>query len=347
MRFLVIGCGSIGERHIKNLIELSCEVVACDIDDKTIRRIKKEYSIPVFKDLSKALNKPFDGVIVSVPTKYHVKTAKTIMEKGYNIFIEKPISNDLEGIDELIKIAEEKNLVNFVACNMRFHLCIRKIKDIINSKRLGKVFSARLEYGHYLPNWRPGKDYREVYSSHEKEGGGIILDAIHEFDYIKWLLENSVVEVFCDSDKLSNLDIDAEDTAEILFKLDSGVFVEIHLDYLQVEKRRSCEIICEKGTIFWESEGKQPEKAKIRLFSKEKEEIIFDNKIDLNSMYVDEMKHFINCICGKEKPIKTIKDGKEVATNAKKRNELSSGRRDFHPARTPLIKPRGTKSRIE
>ncbi len=300
MKFLVIGCGSIGERHLKNLIDLSCDVSVCDTSKNILTKIKKQYGIQVFSNVNNALKNNFDGVVISTPSNMHMKIAKNAAEKENNLFIEKPVSYTLKGVDELIKTTEKKNLVNLVGCNMRFHSCIRLLKEIVEKNTIGRILCAGLEYGHYILNW----------SRNYKTADDVFLNAVHELDYIRWLL-GDIKSIFCKSDKLSGLKI-SKDAAEMILKLDSGTLAEIHIDYLQRTKRRACKLIGEKGTVLWESKGKKPENAAVMLFSEKKEETLFDNEIDLNKMYVEEIKHFINCIKGKEKPMQTIRDAKKI-----------------------------------
>ncbi|MBN1431627.1 MAG: Gfo/Idh/MocA family oxidoreductase, partial [Methanomicrobiaceae archaeon] len=197
-------------------------------------------------------------------------------------------------------------LVSLVACNMRFYHGISKIKELISGGAIGQIYCARVIAGHYLPDWHPELDYRNSYSAKESMGGGVLLDGIHEIDYLCWLL-GDVEDLFCFSGKYSQLDIDTEDMAEMLLKFKSGAVGEIHLDYLQRAYGRSCQIIGEKGTILWDFNTK-----KVSLYSVEKREWqYFDEPegYDVNQMYIEEMKYFIRCIAGKEKSFNDINEG--------------------------------------
>ena len=243
------------------------------------------------------------------PTSLHIQSALAAAKQGCHVFIEKPISNTLDGIDELIDIARKKNLVVLVGCNLRFHPCLQFIKKLLDEKRIGKVISARVQMGQYLPDWHPWEDYRTMYSAHKSLGGGIILDAIHELDYINWFL-GDVNQVFSFSAKLSDLDIDTEDVAEILLRLKSGAIAEVHLDYVQRYPSRTCEIIGDKGSILLNiNEGT------VKLYTAEKMEWeVFEQPhgYDMNQTYIDEISHFISCIKGKEEPLISITDGLDV-----------------------------------
>ena len=310
MKFLIIGCGSIGIRHLKNIKSISNgEIIAYRTKNKNIKKLEDECYIKTYSNLTEALNQKPDAVLVTNPTSLHIQSALAAAEQGCHIFIEKPISNTLNGIDELINIVHKNNLVVLMGCNLRFHPCLQFIKKLIDEKRIGKVVSARVQMGHYLPDWHPWEDYRTTYSAQKSLGGGIILDAIHELDYISWFL-GDVTQVFSFSDKLSNLDIDTEDVAEILLRFKTGVIAEVHLDYVQRYSSRSCEIIGDEGSIVLNlKEGN------VKVYTAEnKEWELFEQPkgYDMNQTYIDEMLHFISCIEGKEEPLIDITDGLEV-----------------------------------
>ena len=309
MKYLIIGCGSIGQRHMENLTTMMAEeIIAYRTRKKPVRKLEDENHVKMYSNLTEALDQNPDAVLVTNPTSLHIQSAISAAKHGCHLFIEKPISNTLDGIDELINIVHKKNLVVLIGCNLRFHPCLQFIKKSLDEKRIGKVISARVQMGQYLPDWHPWEDYRTMYSANKKLGGGIILDAVHELDYVRWFL-GDVTEVFSFSDKLSNLDIDTEDVAEILLRFKSGAIAEVHFDYIQRSASRSCQIIGEDGTILWEpNEG-------VKLYSAERktwESFETPKNYDINQTYIDEMVHFINCIEVKEDPLINIVDGIEV-----------------------------------
>ena len=297
-------------RHLKNLKFVSeGDIIACRTRKKSIRKLEDKYHIKTYSDIAEALNQKPDAVLVTNPTSLHIQSALSAAKHGCHIFIEKPISNTLDGIDELIDIVHKKNLVVLVGCNLRFHPCLQFIKKLLDEKRIGKVVSVRVQIGQYLPDWHPWEDYRTMYSAQKSLGGGIILDAIHELDYIGWLL-GDVTQVFSFSDKLSDLDIDTEDVAEILLRFKTGAIAEVHLDYIQRYPSRSCEIIGDEGSIILDIN-----KGTVKVYTAEKMEWeVFEqpNNYDINQTYIDEIIHFINCIEGKEEPLIGVTDGLEV-----------------------------------
>ena len=310
MKFLIIGCGSIGTRHLKNLKFISVgEIIAYRTRKKNVRKLEDARHVKTYTNLTEALSQNPDAALITNPTSLHIQSAFDAAKHGCHLFIEKPVSDTLDGIEELIDIVHKRNLILLVGCNLRFHPCLQFVKKLLDEKRIGKVISARVQMGQYLPDWHPWEDYRTMYSAQQSLGGGIILDAIHELDYISWFL-GDVTQVFSFSDKLSNLDIDTEDVAEILLRFKSGAISEVHLDYIQRYPSRSCEIIGEEGSIILDIN-----KGTVEVYTAEKKEWeIFEQPkdYDINQTYIDEMLHFINCIEGKEEPIISITDGLEV-----------------------------------
>lgn len=309
MHFLVVGCGSIGQRHIKNLRHLGYKVSGCEVDRSRAARVKKSHQIEVFGSLSEALKGKYDGAFVCAPTSLHMPVSIEIAKKGINLFIEKPISNGLGRIDELSSIVDRKKLVVLVGCNTRFFPGFKLAKRLIDENRIGKVLSAKAECGFYLPYWHPYEDYRKGYSANKRLGGGVIFDDIHEIDSLLWVL-GDVKRVFCLAETVSGLDIDTEDVAEITLKFKSGAIGQIHLDYLQQTYRRYYEFIGERGVIVWDYI-----KQTVELYTeKTNQRRVYQESINTNReiMFVDEVKHFINCVKGREESVNNIPFARKV-----------------------------------
>ncbi len=299
-RFLVIGCGSIGKRHIGNLIALNeKDIIAFDIKPDRLQEVKSRFGIDVLDNLADAWSFCPDVAVITAPTSMHVSLAITAADHGCHMFIEKPLSHNPDSLEELLDIAKRKKLVTLVGCNMRFHPGLKQIKKMIDEGTIGRIIAMRIEFGQYLPDWHPWEDYRQGYSACAELGGGIILDAIHELDYIRWML-GEIDTVACISGKLSDLEINTEDTAAILLHFSSGAIGEVHLDYVQRTYSRTCHIIGGKGTIRWDYKT-----GEIAWYSAESREWqSYQNPPDWepNHMYMDELRHFLKCLSKEEHP---------------------------------------------
>ncbi len=309
-RFLVIGCGSIGRRHIGNLVTLQAgEIKAFDLQEDRRRDVMSQFEVETVSDLSQAWKHHPDVVLITTPTRSHIALALEAAQHGCHLFIEKPLSDTLEGVDRLLDVVKEGKLITLVGCNMRFHHGPATIKGILMENNLGRVCAALLDAGQYLPDWHPYEDYRNLYASRRSMGGGVILDGIHEIDYARWLF-GEVEEVFCFGGKLSNLQIDTEDCANILMKFSSGFSAHLHVDYIQRAYSRSCKVICEEGSIFWDIVS-----GPVKVFdasSKKWTAIDPPQGYDINRMYLEEMRHFLRCLDGKEPSVLDVRDSKRV-----------------------------------
>lgn len=293
MRILVIGCGSIGQRHAGNAAALGADVCVFDVLQESAKNAAEALKLKSFDTLESAFAWQPHGVIVASPHTTHVALAAQALQAGADVLIEKPISNNLEGVEALIQEAKEKRRQISVVCNMRYHEAIMALREHLDE--LGRLLYAQAHYGNYLPNMRPGADYRTLYSAKKASGGGVILDVIHEVDYLIWLL-GGVSTVDCKADKISGLDIDVEDYANINLTHHSGTHTNINIDFLKPFKRRGCEIVGENGMIIWQSEGKAPEKCVVKLFRNTEQKwvnLVDNDNVDANAAYIRLIQAFM------------------------------------------------------
>jgi predicted dehydrogenase len=294
MRGLVVGCGSIGKRHLQNLRALGVgDLGIVESDDERRQSAVSELGVATFAQLSEGLRWSPDFVLITTPTHLHIPQAIEVASQGCALFVEKPLSHTPAGISELSNLIQQRGLVSMVGCNMRFHLGPRKVKELLETGALGRILCARVHVGFYLPDWRPGSDYRQNYAAREETGGGCILDCIHEIDLTRWYL-GDVVDVFCAAGHLSSLEIATEDVAVLVCRHSSGALSEVHLDYVQRTYERGCQIAGEAGSIFWDFRDKQ-----VRWYDAASDHWTIFKQPDewqLNQMYLDEMQHFLDCV---------------------------------------------------
>jgi len=325
-RFAVVGCGSIGKRHVRNLLALG-ERDLLAFDPREDRRAEVEaLGVSSTSNLADVWSAKPEAVLVTAPTKLHVSTAIEAASRGCHLFLEKPIADvhDTE-LDRLLDLVSERRLISLVGCNLRFHPGLLKAKAVIDAGRLGRIVSIRAEFGLYLPDWHPWEDYRQGYSARSDLGGGVVLDAIHELDYVRWLM-GDITHVAALVGKLSRLSIDTEDTASILMRFESGTFGEVHLDYVQRTYTRACTVIGDGGTLSWGfGDG-----GGIRVFdgaTKAWESSPGPAGWDTNQMYLDEMSHFLCCLAGAAQPEQDVFEATrvlDIALAAKESSESCS-----------------------
>ena len=292
---LVAGCGSIGRRHIRNLHRLGVdEVLAWDTDPERLRETADESAAQPVESYDAGLAATPRAVLVCTPPHLHVQASTAAVRAGAHVLIEKPLSNTLEGVDELLNLTARRGLVTMAGYNLRFHAGLRKVKDLLESGIAGRVLTVRAEYGQYLPTWRPERDYREGYITRASTGGGIILDSSHELDYVAWL-GGQIESVYAVAERLSDLDMETEDVALMVLRLEGGVLGEIHVDCVQRGYSRECKVVGTEGSITWVfGEG-------VRLVRPDGEEF-FEIAPEANEMYLEELKHFLACLDGSAVP---------------------------------------------
>jgi predicted dehydrogenase len=304
MKALVVGGGSIGSRHLRNLKDLGIEQLGLvEPDPSRCQAAAAQGGVRIFAGLADGFAWSPDFVVVATPTALHSEQTLETVRRGLAVFVEKPLSHTATGLSQIAELVERKKIISLVGCNMRFHPGPAKVKQLLDEQRLGKILFARIHVGSYLPDWRPGTDYRRNYAAREATGGGCILDCIHEIDLARWYL-GEVQSVFCCAGHLSALEIETEDVAVMVCRHEQGALSEIHLDYVQRTYERGCQIVGERGSVFWDFVGKSVRwydaaTASWTTFPQ-------PEPWELNQMYVDEMKHFLQCLREKRPTILPI-----------------------------------------
>lgn len=314
MKVLIVGYGSIGKRHVKNLLKIpGVQIIVCTKVPVSSKKNNKR--IVFHNNLKECLEKkPRIGFITNETSK-HVKIATILAKKNMDLFIEKPLSHSLKGVKNLVNIIEKKKLISQMGCNFRFYPPIQNIKKMIEQKKIGRIISVQVENGSYLPDWHPNEDYSKGYAAKKSLGGGIVLTQIHEIDYLYWFF-GKIDKVLSVSGKYSDLNINVEDTSAAILKFHNNIIGELHLDFFQRPQFKRCKIRGTKGIIEWESENN-----KLRVFSsKEKKWKIIKiknnykltSKKKINKMYFEELTHFLNCIKLRRSTINPIAEGVET-----------------------------------
>ena len=298
MRVLVIGVGSIGTRHIANLRTLGVkDITIWDTDPRRCQEGAERWGVRAGRSLEAAYAAKPDAVVVCVPTSLHLPLARGAIQRGCDVFVEKPLSHTLDGVEGLTALARELGRVLMVGYNLRFSPQALQVNRWLSEERVGRVVSARLHCGSYLPARHPWEDYRQGYGARQALGGGVILDAIHEIDYALWFF-GLPEHVYCVSGRFSNLEIDTEDTAEILLTYAGGRVVSLHLDYLQRPHQRWCEVIGSGGWLRCDFVS-----GDVRLFEDGKQApTVFNERHDPNEEYLREMEHFLACAARRALP---------------------------------------------
>lgn len=245
-----VGLGSIATRHLKNVHAY----MASQGDGCLVDLYRSSLGRPLADDLLPLVNntylyadplptdRKYDAVFVTNPTSMHYETIKKFCKNTQSFFIEKPVF-DSTNVDETI-FEKIKGIKSYVACPLRYNAVLQYVKEHVN---LADVICVRAISSSYLPDWRPGQDYRKTYSAHKDMGGGVSIDLIHEWDYLTWLfgMPTSCQHIIC---KVSNLEIDSDDLAIYIGKNNKIAF-ELHLDYFGRQTLRTLDLFTAADTI--------------------------------------------------------------------------------------------------
>lgn len=289
MKFLIAGLGSIGRRHLRNLRALGQEDVILFRTGKSSLPDDELAGLPVYYDLNEALQQKPDGVIIANPTASHLGVALPAARAGANLLIEKPLSNSTEGLAELRKSLAETQKQVLMGFHFRFHPVLRELKEMLEAGSLGPALSAAVHWGEYLPDWHPWEDYRQSYAARAELGGGVLASLCHPLDYLRFLL-GEVTELSAWLGKLSSLELDVEDHADLLLGFAGGARAQLHLDYYQRPPSHRLQITCEGGLIAWDNATAC---ATVLEPGKEPRLLCPPEGFERNSLFLAEMAHFV------------------------------------------------------
>jgi predicted dehydrogenase len=321
-KLLVVGSGSIGSRHARNAKALGVDALAVfDRDAGRRGALAAEVGAHEFPTLEAALGWGPTAAVICTPPVDHIPTSRACAAAGCHLLIEKPLAASLDGLDDLTRLVARLGLGVSVAYQLRFHPAIARMRELVKSGTIGRLLSVRAEYGQYLPAWRPSRDYRETYTAQAGQGGGILLDASHEIDYVRWIAGEPTALYGCVG-RLSDLDMDAEDTAALVIRFADRVIAEIHLDCVRRGYRRGCTLIGSEATVHWDS-------AK-GLHLTLADGSTTDEPIapDANAPYVAELDAFLRCPDASG-PMATLADGRRVLDLVLAAREASASRREI------------------
>ena len=303
---LVVGFGSIGNRHTKNLINLGFKNVDIFRTFKNKTKYPKLKNIRFFSDFDKAVNeKNYKLMVLANPTSEHLNYAIKGAKKNINIFIEKPLSNTLKNTTLLQRLEKKNKIKIMIGCQLRYHLGLMHVKRVIDKKKLGKIYSVFCDVGEYLPLWHPKENYKKSYAAKKKLGGGVILTLIHEIDYLHWLF-GKFRSVYATGGSLTKLNIDVEDTVAGNIVTKDNIPILLRMDYWRNPPSRQLNIVGEKGQLFWDYYSK-----KTTIIFKNGKKIVkkLPQNWNRNHMFIDIINDFVTSILKNKKVKIPLKDG--------------------------------------
>lgn len=297
MKVLIVGLGSIAKRHLAALQILQPDVEVFALrsqpDASNWEGVKNVY------DLEAVIGQKFDFAIISNPTSEHKRTITELLRLHCPLFIEKPLHASLD-VEEVLPLVESLSIPTYIACNLRFLGCIQYLHSAL-LQTPQRVQEVNVYCGSYLPDWRPGQDFRQTYSAQASLGGGVHIDLIHEFDYLYWLfgMPRQTHRLLRSS---SSLDISSVDYANYTLEY-PGFVANVVLNYYRRDAKRTLELVLENETWLVDLRAN-------RVTCGEK--VLYASEESIADTYLAQMKHFLAVIAGQESSLNPIQEAFDV-----------------------------------
>ncbi|MDP2600229.1 MAG: Gfo/Idh/MocA family oxidoreductase [Deltaproteobacteria bacterium] len=296
-KIAVVGTGSIGLRHLKVLESLGLQSWAVPKRESRLDALKNQ-GFAVASSLAEAARQGATFAIIASNTSLHADNAKQALELGMDLLVEKPFAVDQKAALSVFEMAQKLERQIYVACVLRFSDALRAFREWL--PRIGTVYSVRIECQSYLPDWRPGRDYRESYSA-KKEEGGVLLDLIHEIDYATWIF-GWPATLTARLENFGVLGIEAEEWAELFWQTEQKVRVSLCLDYLSRIPRRTMTAFGSNGQLAWDGIRQQ---VRLELAGQAMESSSFP--VERDGIYRAQLMAFLDR--GSESPLATAQEG--------------------------------------
>lgn len=312
MKFLIAGLGSIGRRHLRNLLALGERDILLYRTRQSTLPEGDLAGIPVETNLEAALAQRPDAAIIANPTALHLDVAIPAARAGCTILLEKPVSHSLDRAEEFAQALKQGGGKVLVGYQFRFHPGLQQVAGLLAEGAIGRPLSFRAVYGEYLPAMHPWEDYRISYSTRSDLGGGVILTLCHPLDYLRWLL-GEVEAVWAFAQHINDFELAVEDTAEIGLQFANHAIGSVHLDYNRRPSTHHLEITGAQGVIQWDNAA-----GSVRLYRTDRSEwetlptpLNADGSrpFERNDMFLAEMQHFIRIARRESEPLCTLIDG--------------------------------------
>jgi predicted dehydrogenase len=306
VKILIAGLGSVGRRHLRNLAALGERDILLYRSRLSTLPEEELAGYPVYEDLDAAFAAGPEAAIVATPTARHLEVAIPAAEAGCHLLIEKPLTHSMDRVDDLRSAVEARGVKVLMGYQFRFHPGLREVKRELDAGSIGRPLYFHAHWGEHLGGWHPWEDYRLGYSARADLGGGALLTLCHPLDYLRWFFGEAVV-AWAELGRISELEIDVEDVAELYLHFDSGVQGSLHLDYFQRPPSHYLEIAGSAGTIRWDN--REGGVHRFRSGDDRWEYLPPPQGFERNSMFLDELRHFLDVCRGVSRPVCTLEDG--------------------------------------
>jgi spore coat polysaccharide biosynthesis protein SpsF len=290
---LIIGAGSIGQRHILNLKKIGIiNITALRSKKGHFKQLPKNLGVDEVDSWEEAINIKPDIAIISNPSSLHIDSALKVSSHVKGIFIEKPLSNSMSHCNQLIESLDTEKTTSFIGHNLMFHPIVKKIIEFINGNDIGEIINIQCQVGQWLPDWHPYEDYTQAYYAKKDLGGGVALSLIHEI-HLALELAGLPMHVIGEITEYKQLNLDVDVCSDLMIKHKSGAVSQIHLDFLQRPSHRNGTITFEKA---WLSYDFSKMEITAQRINEQPYQLFQNDDYDPNTMYINQMKEFISLV---------------------------------------------------
>ena len=310
-RLVVVGLGSIGQRHARLARRLLPHVEIIALRRDASGPVEEGLVNGVVTTIEEAVRFRPDAAVIASPATLHLAAAMPLADCGAHLLVEKPMAATARGVADLVALCERKRLTLMTGYNLRYLQSLSTFREMIHEGRIGTVRSMRAVVGQFLPSWRAG-DYRQTVSARAALGGGVLMELSHEIDYLRWIL-GDVDRVSATLARQSDMEIDVEDTAHLVLTFAPGasgrrVIASVDMDFIRHDATRTCTAIGDGGTLRWNARS-----GTVELFEPRGEwTVVVNEPVERDDSYLAEWRDFLRCIESGERPLVSGDDGLQV-----------------------------------
>ncbi|OLQ86152.1 oxidoreductase [Vibrio panuliri] len=303
-RVAVIGLGNIATRHRRNLKSLfpHAKLLAMSASGRTPGESISDCD-EIVNSIDALIEQKVQLAIVASPAPFHARHANVLLAAKIPVLIEKPLATSSDDCFEISEAARQSGTAVAVGYCLRYLSSAQRIKALFEQGIIGDLYHAHIEIGQYLPDWRPGRDYRQCVSARSELGGGALLELSHELDYAQWLLGPLDLQ-YAILRSSSELGLDVEDSADLMTTTGSGAVVTVHLDFLQRQAYRCCRFVGSQGVVEWDLIGNSIHFIDLHG----RRELYSEPKWDKNLMYLEMVRDFVRAIKQQDNQVITLSE---------------------------------------
>jgi len=308
-RVLVVGVGSIGERHLRCFGKTGrADMSLCETNEHVRTTIADRYAVQhAYANLDEALSDhakdPFDIAVVATPAQLHIPMAMQLAEAGIHLLVEKPLSTSLDGIDKLMVLIKQRQIKAAVAYTFRSHPVLRSMQQAVAEGRFGRPVQFVATFGQHYPSFRPM--YRDIYYARWATGGGAIQDALtHVINAGEYFL-GPADRVMADAANKMLEGVEVEDTVHAITR-HGDAMASYALNQYQAPNEGMMTVVCERGTVRFELQNNrwvsmtEPGGAWTTEFT---------TTLERDDLYINQASIFLDFVEDKGQPTCTLAEG--------------------------------------